>query len=268
MKRSLSLIDIHTIQIKMLSELDTLLEKAKIKYCLWAGTLLGAIRHHGFIPWDDDIDILMPRDDYERFINTFNLFGSNNLYLAIMGRDKYLLPYAKVCYKDSLIIEEGTTDQHIGIFIDVFPLDGLPKSFFQKKTHIMKARRSFYFQYIRMKTSFSSNGIRNFVNKYFIYPLVKRKSLIKYSLDVDRISKKYPTYHSDKTCVLTHSILAKHSFCFSDIFPTKKAQFENLLLPIANNSDKVLTELYGDYLKLPPKEMRKNHHLIAFLIDE
>lgn len=267
-ERQLTLEEIHNIQLSMLSELDAFFREHSLNYSLWAGTLLGAVRHQGFIPWDDDVDILMPRKDYEKLLSLFPPSGTGNLFLSFLGKGDYALPYAKVWNKHTKIRERGFVDQNIGVFIDIFPLDGLPKNLFKRKRHIRKARMFFYFQNIRLKTKIYSKGLRGIFDKCFVSAIVKRKPLTKYSLLVDQLAKKYSTCFSNKTCVLTHSILAKHSFLYSDIFPATVLDFEGIPFAVANNYSKCLSELYGDYMVLPPENARKNHHLIAFIFEK
>lgn len=116
------------IQLSILRDIDVFCQKNQIKYFLAFGTLLGAIRHKGFIPWDDDIDIAMPRPDYNKFILSFNGMVDNLKVLAPEIDLDYYAPYANVYDTRTVLEEKGTSHLkfEIGVKIDVFPIDGVP----------------------------------------------------------------------------------------------------------------------------------------------
>lgn len=123
--RKIEIEELRKILLELMDEIHAFCEKHGLKYYLSGGTLIGAIRHKGFIPWDDDIDIHMPRPDYEKFLELFPK-ESENVLLENRLNDKYRYTYAKVCKKNTLVVEhamDGGVDE--GVFIDVFPLDAL-----------------------------------------------------------------------------------------------------------------------------------------------
>ncbi len=111
----------------ILCEIDDVCRKNNIRYYLSGGTCLGAVRHHGFIPWDDDGDVMMPRQDYERFVSLFNGSCSQDYRLCALSLDPaWNLPYARVWFTHSRIIHQTIYDPDIGVYVDIFPIDGIP----------------------------------------------------------------------------------------------------------------------------------------------
>ena len=138
------------IQLDMLKDIHTFCVEHEIRYSLAFGTLLGAVRHKGYIPWDDDIDIMMPREDYNRFIRSY---GNQTYKIADMSvNPNYGLPFAKV--EDVLtVIEENVEGESVfGVYIDVFPVDSIPDN--------MLARRSFYKMKSLLNTLFDLKTVR------------------------------------------------------------------------------------------------------------
>ena len=128
MKKLLSEEDIRQLQIEILDEVHAFCTANSITYFLAGGTLIGAIRHNGYIPWDDDIDIMMYRDDYNRFINLFNKNNERYHVFSIENDSGYNYHFAKICDKYTYLDETNLkiNDIDLGINIDLFPLDKLP----------------------------------------------------------------------------------------------------------------------------------------------
>lgn len=124
MKKEITMEELRAIQLDILDKIHAFCTEHGIRYSLGGGTLLGAVRHKGYIPWDDDIDIMLPRPDYERFLKEFDGKYAE-LNLQHYGNDNTCcIPFAKVYDNRTVLIEKL---QKSGIYIDVFPIDGLPE---------------------------------------------------------------------------------------------------------------------------------------------
>jgi len=138
--KSVNVNELREIQLSILDSVAEFCEKNNIKYFLAYGTLIGAVRHKGYIPWDDDIDIIMPRTDYEKFINDFNNFSNDYKVYTVNNTEWFPFPYAKVSYENSIIKElsDNMKNHNIGINIDLFPIDGVPKDEKLIKKHLRR----------------------------------------------------------------------------------------------------------------------------------
>src|SRR5690554_5979187 len=128
---NLQLAKVHKVQLEIANEVKRICEKNNIKYFMIAGTLLGAVRHRGFIPWDDDLDIGMLRNDYKRFIELAAKELNDTYYLETWYTSSgYGMPFAKIRKNDTRYIEKSSKDVkcHPGIFIDIFPFDNVPNN--------------------------------------------------------------------------------------------------------------------------------------------
>ena len=123
--------ELKSIELEILKEIDKICQAQNFRYSLSGGTLLGAIRHGGFIPWDDDIDILMPRPDYDRFIQYCKENETAFNLLSIETDERYGYLFAKAMAKNTIIVEESANPNNIemGIYVDIFPIDGLANTY-------------------------------------------------------------------------------------------------------------------------------------------
>lgn len=135
--------DLRKIQLNILKKVTSFCKNQKINYSLYGGTLLGAVRHKGYIPWDDDIDISMPRPDYTKFIKEFHLIGDPNLKIHDLSIYKnYPYSFIKVSDERTLFVEKSNINYTLGVNIDIFPIDGLPSS--EKESIKIMKRSTFY----------------------------------------------------------------------------------------------------------------------------
>ena len=125
MRRRLAPAEIKSLQMEILCSIHNFCVNNNIRYSLAYGTLLGAIRHKGYIPWDDDVDILMPRPDYEKFLKLYPGYNKNHTVQTYINDDSYYLAFAKVYDNRTELIVFPT---RTGVFVDIFPVDGLPDS--------------------------------------------------------------------------------------------------------------------------------------------
>lgn len=264
--KAISKEELRKIQINILNEIDTFCKKNDIKYWLHAGTLLGAIRHQGYIPWDDDIDIAMFREDYDKFCSLYN--KSNNQYkLHCYENDKkHFYPFAKVYDSKTIWYEPDSTGDKISVFVDVFPLDNAPEN--NKNVRRMLKKRDFYYMcnfHYREKTSPKGNFIKKIAVIIF-RKLIKTRPRSFYIKKLIENSKKYQCEEAKKIGDFTGmgSFILKKDL-FDELIDKK---FENGIYPVPKRYDEFLTAIYGNYMQLPPEDKRIAHTFDAYYVEK
>lgn len=239
-----------------MDDIHAFCEENNIKYFISYGTLLGAIRHKGYIPWDDDIDICMPRPDYNRFIQLYNKRNSNYQMVAMETNDKYMLPFGKVEDTRTMMTETMYKQDDFGIYIDVFPLDGCDEKGSQiKKTLILTKMLNTKKAIVDNQRSFLNNLVILLGKMLLIFTSVKsilhRFDSICYEVSYDSaeyiatVVAAYGTFEAMRKELLEQ---------------TNLAEFEGRMYRIPKNYDIYLTQIYGNYMQLPPVEERVSHH--------
>lgn len=257
---------LHKVQLEMALEVKRICNKNNIKYFLIAGTLLGAIRHQGFIPWDDDIDIGMLREDYDKFINACNNDLSSKYFLQTWDTDfQFGLPIAKIRKNNTKFIERVSkdSDTHKGIFIDIFPYDNVPDNKIQKECH--KWLAYIYKRLVLIKSNHNLSYNKSNIGKIIILflkllaKMLPKKYLVAKYL---RLMKKYNAInHTDKITLFGGSYTyEKESIQRGWITDTETICFENELFSIPKEPHLMLSSIYGDYMQLPPEDKRYNRH--------
>ena len=248
------------IQERALLVLDAFNEyaqKNKLEYYMAGGTLLGAVRHKGFIPWDDDIDIMMPRHDYNRLCKTF----SNDRYklICIGNNKKYGNPFARIWDTKTVLKWDNSIEPEIGAFIDIFPIDGFPSNSLASRLHQV------HLKYLRIKLSSSQRVLVAESEKFGlvkkVLPLVFRKSPNHYAQKLEKLAMRY-SYEKCKYVGVKVTIahLFKERNSKSIFKETVFMPFENMLLPAPCGYEVYLEHLYGNYMELPPVEDQISVH--------
>lgn len=257
-------------QLKMLAMLeviDAICLKHGLDYWLDAGTLLGSVRHQGFIPWDDDMDISMPRASYEKFLQIASQELPNNIWLQTIHTDPGYFNMAtplKIRDKTSRYIEKhekGNEPYVQGIFIDVFVYDSMPEDPSQRKLYKFLAKKISRF----LSTKYGVIDIGHHAKFYKIIGKLLPKSMLEASLE--NIIHKANTSGSPYLG-RGYNCVGKNFLRHEDIYPLQRAQFETGAFNIPNNAKELLTQQFGDYLTLPPEEQRTMRHckeLIPYL---
>lgn len=270
-------VDIRQAQELMttiLRDVDKLCKENNIPYWIDAGTLLGAVRHGGFIPWDDDIDICMLREDYKVFLEVAKEKLPEDLFLQNVFVEKGVnYGWSKIKHKHSRLIEADQGGCHEGMYIDVFPCDyyeskendeliNLKKKYWKKRAII--GYNDFEFEKLSKNNIVKNIKIAGckLYNKFIFkkelsdiyeemmivaseFPVRKDATLIGYGLDVLNFSEYFEK---------------------DSIFPLREIEFEGLKVLAPNNLDKYLRGLYGDsYMELPPEKDRQIHNLGLFI---
>lgn len=242
-------------ELFILVEINKFCQENNIQYSLYAGTLLGSIRHSGFIPWDDDIDICMTRENFDIFIQKWLNKNDSRFYLDNPYDYKHSrINHAKIRLRKTILDcddDSYTNNNERGIFVDVFPLDYLPSNY-------KKSKKAFRIALTRNHPPKNSNIIKKIILKVcFLILKPFRKMILK---KIDKGLKKYNRNNATQISTLNElwGLSHSHSLNILDEFITGK--FENYSFPIAKNYDLFLTELFGNYMELPPIEERTYKH--------
>ena len=247
-------------QIEILKQFSEICLENNIDFYLYFGSLLGAIRHKGFIPWDDDIDVCLFRNDYE-FLFKIN-WEKYNLRIISNKTDSLMpYPFIKISKLNTNLFEKiNGNNINIGIHIDVFPIDNYKSGSVWNYNNIMLL---LFKNIYDIKTIDISCVISPFKKSFILFC-----QILLTNINLDSISKKiekHATFYSNLRsikhvgCMVgAYNLNDYHDIrCFG--FPNY-VQFENLLMPVPHNSDKILKNLYGNYMKIPKIEDRQSKH--------
>lgn len=261
---------LHEVQLHILADFKNVCEKYDLSYFVVYGTAIGAVRHQGFIPWDDDIDVAMLREDYDKFCEVFQKeLGEKYNLLTPEIDGRYACTVTHIQRKGTKFISEASQDLKCEqcIFMDIFPLDYVAK---KKKEALRQSRMTNIYGRLLFLAGTAYPVIP--------YDGVKGKAAviicwtIHYILVLFRIKpaylyKKYLSIatrynNADKSAYVTSFEYAgglKDRVKKEDLFPLKKVPFEDIQVNIPANNHEFLTKVYGDYMKIPPKEQQINH---------
>lgn len=254
---------LQQVQIEILNVIDTVCRQNGLRYSLYAGTLLGAVRHKGFIPWDDDLDVCMPREDYEKFIQVWSNSNTDGYVLQNKrNTPSFSQSFTKI-RKDRTCFLQSDAERgqyHTGIFVDVFPIDRIPNGKFKRMLYKWNCMR--YQLYTREFVPPKENGIIRLASKILLglTPAVKR-------LDIRiKLEEKISLYNKDLQLDI---IFVETMSTIKKIMPASLLdefvwlQFENREYMCFKMWNEYLTLKYGNYMQLPPKEERVwKHHPI------
>lgn len=244
------------IQLELLINFHGICIENNLRYSLAYGTLLGTIRHNGFIPWDDDIDIIMPREDYEKFCEIYP--NDHNVFLQNYKTDNnYPFPFAKLRNSLTTWIEENVKDidMNHGIFIDIFPFDKISKNRIQREFLVNKAQ----IIWILCMSNFKTTGIKGIAAKLIRKTLKNRTKTI--FLLVEQIKKSNRIIRNYNYSDLSYGRAYANYIYSSDIFDSFiEMEFEGYKFMCISKYDEMLTMLYGDYMEMPPLEERVGKH--------
>ncbi len=257
---------LQLVQFEILLEVKRICDKYELQYFLIGGTLLGAVRHKGFVPWDDDVDIAMPRSDYDKFVHYCSIELSKKYFLHCHETDdNYWNTFSKVRKNGTYLNEKSISKlaTHKGIYVDIFPLDNASnpnskQSLLQTKiidiiSAIIYQKRGLEFdheQSSKLKVLFLC------IKPFQIKTLAKLQR---------KIMTWYNSCQTDYWAGFGshYGIIARDKY-----LPSKEIEYEGTLFKVPFDYDYVLTSLFGDYMVLPPIEKRVQNHVIEVRFEE
>ena len=254
--------EIHKVQLKLLKVVVTLFEKYNLRYSIYCGTLLGAVRHKGFIPWDDDIDLAMPLKDYRKFLEHADELPSD-FVCEHRGNTCDCCQLWTKLYANGTTFMQGdfvNVERHWGLSIDIYPMIGAPDSILLKKMQrcflyiAVRLQRSPYYRcmthpdFSRFIIAHMPDNLRSTVIDIIMWlcEINPEKSSNIGTIDAAPFEGKYKREDWKEMIKLP----------FEDAYYTAPARY-----------DKILRRIYGDYMKLPPEEKRTGHFEESMIID-
>ncbi len=258
--KTIDLAELKVIQMDVLEVIDKFCTENGIRYSLACGSFLGAIRHKGYIPWDDDIDIYIPREDYERFIHIFPE-KLNHIRVASMEREpKWNRAYAQAYDCRTVMDEYANTPIKVGVYIDVYPVDSVPDSDAEWLRYNKLRRaliRTYELKYIpiRWDRSFVKNIVL-ILGKTLLLPFSSRQM----AKLISSFAQRYNDRGYERSFECVQGMLQMRPFKSLLMTEFTRTPFEDRQFMIMKDYDAYLSNGYGDYMQLPPKEKQIPHH--------
>lgn len=246
------------VQLELLTAFISVCERLSLRYYIIAGTLIGAVRHKGFIPWDDDIDVAMPRPDYEIFLQEAQPLLPPHVFVQHIGTEpQHANSYAKLRNSNTAFMETANRKLSInqGVYIDVFVLDYYPDN--AKKQRSLERKKMFY--NARINRVFYSAQKANWKGKLIEFlSCLLHPSFSRAMRGRDKMYRRVPR----SSLYINHGgAWGKREIQSADWYGDGvMGTFEGIPVRLPTEYDKILTHVYGDYMQLPPVEKRVSHH--------
>ena len=257
--KSLSTEECKSIQVAILDEIDAFCRKNGLRYSLAYGTLIGAVRHKGFIPWDDDIDLFMPRPDYDRFLREFK--SPDNAVLDLSGNGACVETFVKVCRKNTVMVDRELGRSLWGVNVDIFPIDGAPEEGLEERFNQMEKKREWIFRlcpFYKVVGKGKAKWFLKYCLKRLCYPSLSGCVEVKRAIENEL-----------RAVSFGETPLAGAYFGddgIREFMPTEWFQeyttleFEGKPYSVLTHRHDYLTRLFGDYMQLPPEEQQVTRH--------
>ena len=271
--QELSLQEVQKIELNLLTQFDQICRGQEFRYSLAGGSLIGAVRHQGFIPWDDDIDVIMPRPDYDRFIKYCQTEKIPFQLMHYETDEHYNSLITKILDPKTKLVDEVTpTGLELGVNIDVFPVEGLGRS---KKEALRLYRKTEWSRELLNAAAWGSFQ-RSKTHRLILEPVRFVLFVISRFISPKKLLRKVERIHRE--CSFDHSQFAgdvcgsyrRREIMEQPIFADyMDIPFENCYFRVMKRYHDFLTNIYGDYMMLPPPEQRKTHHTFkAYRVSE
>lgn len=271
--------DIRILQeeeLKVMKIIKKICEKENLSYFMIGGTLLGAIRHGGFIPWDDDIDIAMPRRDYEKFIEVSPKYLPSNIFIQNFRTDEEYRYYITRILNKNVLVEEkrfsGADTPQAYAAVDIFPIDGSPNNKVLRKIHYLRIMIRRFLISLCYRDTIDKERKRSKIENFFLNILIRIPFEIildpkKIKENLDSILKKYSMEDSLWSGTIMGAYRVKEMVPTSMFGKAKMYKFEDSTFYGPELTDEYLKHMYGDYMKIPPIEQQKTHYTNIIIVD-
>lgn len=250
---------LQQVSLMILKDFIKICEENNLTYYIYAGSLLGTIRHQGFIPWDDDVDVIMFRKDFDKLSEIF-LDSNNSKYdfFNVVNEEDYFYTFGRIGLKGTKFEDwwANQVDYKTQIFIDIFILDNIPNNKIKRFIH---KYRSFILNQLTIYAVLKYENfsrVKEIIQQsiYYLLKIIPIKSTTIKQRCVNSFSK-YKDENCEEVCDFP-ATCQMPIFNKNDFIPPKKLKFENIEVNVPNDYDRVLKIIYGDYMELPPEDER------------
>lgn len=258
--RQMRIDEVHALLLEMLCYIDRVCKENNIMYFLSGGTAIGAIREKGFIPWDDDVDIMLPRDEYERLIDVLMRENSRDYVIHSLREADWDLMYACLIHSKTTGKHDYINYKYLGVTIDILPIDGLPDSLALTKKYYLNLKKTYALYNASLRVSFQPNerhkvakalmhGVGSLVGAHRLCEMIDRKARSRRFQDCDHVG-----------CAVLTNYMEKEYFDRKWFDHQVYVSFSGTEMPVMNGYDEYLHALYGDYMKRPEEKKNPRHH--------
>lgn len=253
--------EIQQMELGIMEYIHETCQKIGVKYFLAYGSLIGAVRHKGFIPWDDDMDICMLREDYEK-LQDYLIANPDERYEVMSYKNNlnYVYPFMKVQDNHTYLLEEDVRiDSNMGIYVDIFPVDGYvdDANFKNKMTKLIKKRQLSCYTF---KGITNTKSVLNSLIRYISVIIFYFTNTNKYVAQIEELAKSRKVSDYEEVDYLIYKDMNKPVWRREWLEQVTTGTFEGKEFMIPKNYHEILTSDYGDYMQLPPVEQRVSHH--------
>ena len=250
--------EVKQIELDILKYVHSFCEENGLKYIMNYGTLIGAVRHGGFIPWDDDIDISMPRADYEKLIETFPKNGRYKILDYRTSKD-YFNNFVKVIDTNTTIVDNRNDKTYeSGLFIDIFPMDRFDDMKAVNKTYNLESFKLLSFS--KHKNIVYGDSVIKDIIRSVCWFCLKPVSPVHFAKKIEKVTEAYTKDNGKYIGLLASKFKEKEVFEFDPFENITDLNFEGCLLKGPAKYDEMLTQYYGKYMEFPPVEKQVNSH--------